>query len=180
MKKILELWKNCCLGKINIIYERYRFINCVQEANQSFDTYASALDALAATCNFGQLKEELIRNRIVCGLSENALHRKFLQMSHLSLDTCVDVCRAAEAAKTQVKAMFSHAYDDTKSAEINAVCKQNRVRSKPLTKPMDMLTDCMYCGQSHEGLKARCPVFGKNYRKVYILAWKHKGYRQRK
>ena len=60
--------------------------------------------------------------------------------------------------------MTSHAYGDTKSAEINAVCKQNRIRSKPVTKRMDMLTDCMYCGHSHEGLKARCPAFGKTYK----------------
>ena len=27
LAKILELWESYCLGKTNIIYERYRFIN---------------------------------------------------------------------------------------------------------------------------------------------------------
>ena len=60
--------------------------------------------------------------------------------------------------------MASHAYGDTKSEEINAMGKQNKFRSKPVTKPTEMLTDCMYCGQSHERLKARTPAFGKTCR----------------
>lgn len=31
MAKILELWDNYCIGETNVIYERYKFNNCVQE-----------------------------------------------------------------------------------------------------------------------------------------------------
>ena len=38
LAKILELWESYCLGKTNIIYERYRFNNRNQEAGESIDT----------------------------------------------------------------------------------------------------------------------------------------------
>ena len=113
---------------------------------------------------FWPTQGRVIPDRIVCGHSDNALRRKLLQMSDLSLDTCMDVCRAAEATKNPSKGKTSHAYGDTKSEEINAVSKQNKFRSEAVTKPKDMLMDFMYCGLSHESLKERCPAFVDNCR----------------
>ena len=56
LAKILELRESYCLGKTNIIHERYRFNNRDQEASESIDTYASNLRSLADTCNFGALQ----------------------------------------------------------------------------------------------------------------------------
>ena len=56
LAKILQLWESYCLGKTNIIYERYRFNNRDQEAGESINTYASNLRSLSDTCNFGGLK----------------------------------------------------------------------------------------------------------------------------
>ncbi|CAH3017880.1 unnamed protein product, partial [Porites evermanni] len=43
----------------------YRFNNRNQDAGESIDTYASNLRSLSDTCNFGTLKDEMIRDRIV-------------------------------------------------------------------------------------------------------------------
>ena len=61
--KVLELWQNCCIGKTNVIYERYRFNNRSQESDESIDAYTTALRTFAETCEFGSLKEDLIRDR---------------------------------------------------------------------------------------------------------------------
>ena len=53
--------------------------------------------ALAETCDFGALKDQLIRDRIVCGVRDNAVRRKLLQESKLTLEKCIDICHAAEA-----------------------------------------------------------------------------------
>ena len=60
--KVLELWQNYCIGKTNVIYERYRFNNRSQEPDESIDAYTTALRTLAETCEFGSLKEDLIRD----------------------------------------------------------------------------------------------------------------------
>ena len=46
LAKILTLWESYCLGKMNIIYERYRFNNRNQDAGESMDTCASNLRSL--------------------------------------------------------------------------------------------------------------------------------------
>ena len=89
------------------IYERYKFNNRSQEQTETIDTYVTALRALAETCKFGTLKDHLIRDRIVCGVRENAVRRKLLQESGLTLSKCVDICRAAEATSAQLKEMAS-------------------------------------------------------------------------
>ncbi|CAH3019511.1 unnamed protein product, partial [Porites evermanni] len=43
----------------------YCFNNRNQDAGESIDTYASNLRSLSDTCNFGTLKDEMIRDRIV-------------------------------------------------------------------------------------------------------------------
>ena len=104
LAKILELWESYCLGKTNTIYERYRFNNRNQDAGESIDTYASNLRSLSDTCNFGALKDEMIRDRVVCGVRDS-LRKKLLQVPELTLEKCIDMCRSAEATSTQLEAM---------------------------------------------------------------------------
>ena len=105
INKVLELWETYCIGKTNIIYERYKFNNRSQEQSESIDAYMTALRALAETWEFAELKDSLIRDRIVCGVKDNAVRRKLLQESGLTLKKCIEMCRAAEATAAQLKVM---------------------------------------------------------------------------
>lgn len=78
LDKIPELWESYCLGKTNIIFECYRFNNRNQERSESMDTSAFILRSLASTCNFGSLKDEIIRDRIDCGVRYSGLGKKLL------------------------------------------------------------------------------------------------------
>ena len=84
--KVLELRQNYCIGKTNVIYERYRFNNRSQESDESIDAYTTALCTLAETCEFGLLKEDLIPDHLVCGIRDNSLRKKLLQEPKLALD----------------------------------------------------------------------------------------------
>ena len=63
MSKVMELMERHCVGKTNVIYERYCFNNRKQESGESFDMYLTALRTLSKTCNFGSLKDKLIQDR---------------------------------------------------------------------------------------------------------------------
>lgn len=118
INKVLELWANHCIGKTNIIYKRYKFNNRMQEQAESIDTYITTLRALAETCDFGTLKDDIIRDRIVCGVRENGRRKKLIQESGLMLSKCVDICRANEATTAQLKDM---APSQSTEQEANAV-----------------------------------------------------------
>ena len=152
MDKVLELWQNYCIGRTNVVYERYKFNNRSQEANESIDAYIRALRTLAETCEFGSLKDDLIRDRLVCGIRDNGQRKKLLQEPKLTPEKCIDSCRAAEATKLQVQDMSSQSKE---SSEVNAL-KSSRPKSNP-----SMVDDCKFCGKSHERNGEKCPSFGQ-------------------
>ena len=77
----------------NVIFERARFNIRRQEESESVDTFITALYALAEHCGYGNLHDEMIRNR---GQSEK------LQLdSKLTLESAVTQVRQAEAVKLQ-------------------------------------------------------------------------------
>ena len=164
INKVLELWANHCLGKTNIIYERYKFNNRSQEQPESIDNYVTALRALAETCDFGALKDNLIRDRIVCGVRDNGVRRKLLQESELTLSKCVDICRANEATTAQLKDM---AASQTPEQEANAVNRKEGSKKPKSPKEngkgsKDQLSaECKYCGTKHERKRDKCPAYGK-------------------
>ena len=104
----MELWNNYCVGKTNTIYERYKFHARAQEPAETIDAYASALHTLADMCAFESLKEEMISDRLACGISDNGPRKKLLQEAELRLEKCMNYCRPAEAANIQLKEISSH------------------------------------------------------------------------
>ena len=155
LAKILELWEFYCLGKTNIIYERCHFNNRNQDAGESIDTYASNLRSLSDTCNFGALKDEMIRDRVVCGVRDS-LRKKLLQVPELTLEKCIDMCRSAEATSTQLEAMSSQNSHAPPPPEVNFVKKPSKGAGKS-----SFVKDCRFCGQTHEKERSKCPAFGK-------------------
>ena len=87
------------------IYERYRFNNRKQEPHKSIDVHATALRALVAMCEFGTLKDELIRHRLVCEIAEIGVRQKLLQEPKLTLAKCLDIFRSSEATCAHLKAI---------------------------------------------------------------------------
>ena len=158
LAKILELWESYCLGKMNIIYERYRFNNRNQNAGEAIDTYASSLRSLSDTCNFGTLKEEMIRDRIVCGVRDSSLRKKLLQVPALRLEKCIDMCRSTEATSTQLEAMSAQNSHAPPPPEVNFVKKPSKGADK-----LSFVKDCRFCDQTHEKERSKCPAFGKIY-----------------
>ena len=130
LAKILELWESYCLGKTNIIYERYRFNNRSQDAGESIDTYASSLRSLSDTRNFGTLKEEMIRDRIVCGVRNSSLRKKLLQVPALTIEKCINMCRSAEATSTQLEAMSAQNSHAPPPPEVNFIKKPSKGANK--------------------------------------------------
>ena len=102
---ILKLLEEYCARKTNTIYESYIFNNKHQDSGESIDAYVTKLRKLSVTFEFGQLADQMIRDRIVCRIKDNAVRKKLLQDADLSLQSCVDICRAAEKTAVQVKSM---------------------------------------------------------------------------
>ena len=133
---VLEKLETFYVGATNVIYERYNFNRRVQEPSESFEAYVVALRALAKSCNYGQLTDDFIRDRIVVGVRENSLRKKLLQTRDLTLRNCIDICRASEATNQQLRSMSQtddiHAVSSKRDGKKD---KENqRGRTKGLTQ----------------------------------------------
>ena len=63
----------------NTIYERYGFFSRKQENGESIDHHVTVLKTMSNTCEFGDLKESLIRDRVVFGIQDNSVRERLLR-----------------------------------------------------------------------------------------------------
>ena len=125
LTKILEQFDEHFGGGQNEIYESYRFFTRQQEEDESLRTYITQLKILAKSCNFGPLEERLVRDRIVCGMSNRTLQKRFLEDSSLTLAKCERRCRCEESAaihgdKMQIKKEPSQLQSDIDAVQTSS------------------------------------------------------------
>ncbi|KAK0156623.1 hypothetical protein N1851_000054 [Merluccius polli] len=150
IEDIITKFDDHCNPSVNEIVERYRFFTRNQGASENIDSYVTELRLLAKTCNFGTLRDSLIRDRIVCGGSNTAMRERLLRERNLTLDTCLQLCRAAELSKENVK---------TISAPTVEVV--HAVQGAQYQRKANNTVECKFCGKTHEKSKQKCPAFGK-------------------
>ena len=152
---VLEKFEQYCIGETNETYERYRFNKCDQKEHETIDAYVTSLRTLAKTCNFGQLENDLIRDRIVMGIRDNTTRKKLLQVAKLSLSQCIDVSRSYEKTSQQLESMKSNEVQ-----AFNKVLPQSTPTSKQKTGEQNLIR-CKFCATTHTRDKFQCPAWGK-------------------
>ena len=75
--QLKKAFRDYCNPRKNTTYERHKPNTRNQADDESIDQYVTELQTLAATCEFGDLKDSLIRDRIVCGINSQAIKKGF-------------------------------------------------------------------------------------------------------
>jgi len=89
----------------NVIIERAKFNRRSQLADEPTEQFITSLYNLAADCNFGDLKDELIRDRIVVGIRDSTLSERLQMDSELTLEKAKSFVRQREAVHDQQQAL---------------------------------------------------------------------------
>lgn len=74
--KVVEKFDDHCSPKKNETFERYVFRSRLQSQTESFDAFVTDLKLKARTCNFGELKDSMIRDQIVFGVHDKKSERE--------------------------------------------------------------------------------------------------------
>ena len=69
----------------NIPYERHVFRQAEQTQGESIDGFVRGLKKLAATCEFGDKRDDFKRDQVIVKCSPNTLRRRLLQEKDLKL-----------------------------------------------------------------------------------------------
>ena len=145
------------IPKRNVIYERALFNSRRQEPGESVDSFITALHTLAEHCDYKALREEMIRDRIVVGISNSSLSEKLQLNSTLTLATATVQVRQAEAVKLQQPALRGA----TKDIPVGAVQAKQNSRLKQARQPR---------GKPEIGAKLNRPPKREN--STCVMVWK--------
>ena len=82
---VVDKFERYFIKKRNVIFERAKFNQRKQEDGESVNDFVTALYCLSEHCQYGELRDEMIRDRIVVGLRDSGLSEKLnlKQTSHL-------------------------------------------------------------------------------------------------
>ena len=70
----------------NVIFERARFNKRNQLSDESVEQFITEIHRMAESCEFGVMRDELIRDRLVVGIRDNALSERLQMETELTLD----------------------------------------------------------------------------------------------
>ena len=179
-----------CEPKKNVTICRYMFNSRSQNSNENFASYLTSLRDLVRQCDYGDLEDDLLRDRIVCGISDSKVREKLLRTGDLTLKVAVDTCTAAEASADQLKTLHPASTSDVHA--VSRAGKFHRQSKVPATKlarqpassgpqngsrqwdrrhgsqghgsnaAMSPQIRCVFCTYEHP--KGRCPEYGQKCR----------------
>ncbi|CAH1252634.1 RTL1 [Branchiostoma lanceolatum] len=159
VEQVMTAFEAYCNPKKNETVERHKFFTRSQASGETFDEYLTELRTLAAECGFGAIKDSLIRDRILCGISDGKVRERLLRESDLSLKKCGEICRAAEVSRRSIQTM--------KNSEdiVHYAYKPGKARAKKQAVPQTWKTSsagsCSYCAKKHPPGRDACPAYGK-------------------
>ncbi|KAJ8896270.1 hypothetical protein PR048_001614, partial [Dryococelus australis] len=110
-QKVLQSLETCCIPRVNVCGKAYFLLQRTERS------YVMELKKLSRSCEFGEMKDSLIKYRIISGLLDNEVKTKLLNIDELSLEKFLQICKNAELTRTQLKTVMHGA----KMASIHAV-----------------------------------------------------------
>jgi len=148
VKQILDAFEEFVVGQVNETLERYKFGKRFQAEGESFSKFLTDLRRLIKTCGYcATCEPSILRDRIIVGLRNEDIREDLLKESKLTLNQCIDICKAGEAATTHKSSLQPE--------------KINKVKSTAKKEKLPKSGKCKFCGEEHVFIKEKCPAWGK-------------------
>jgi transposase InsO family protein len=85
------------------IVQRFHFNNRVRKPDESVSEYLAELRRLSEHCDYGSVLNEMLRDRLVCGINDSQIQRQLLAEANLTLRSATDIALASESAASFCK-----------------------------------------------------------------------------
>ena len=143
----------------NVLVERAKFNKRVQKPGEPVDSFIQDLYRLADDCEYGLLKNELIRDRIIVGVLDDALSDRLQSKLKLTLEEAVQISRQAEARQQSREVVRGSTLTSTNSVNMVKRAGQNNKQKHPGKKqPPQSINKCSWCGNHPHQDRKQCPA----------------------
>ncbi|KAI4890200.1 hypothetical protein NFI96_001996, partial [Prochilodus magdalenae] len=177
--KVLKKFDEYFIPRRNVIHERACFYQRSQQPGETAEQYIRALYELAEYCEFGDKRDEHIRDRLVVGILDKGLSRKFQLKADLTLAEVIEQARQAEEIIKQVNLQSNP--PETQYANVNALRHrvspqsdgrgrgEQRVQrqSGSVHQGRYKAESCGRCGKAKHSEMRRCPALMSKCKKCH-------------
>ncbi|XP_041983368.1 uncharacterized protein LOC121736323 isoform X2 [Aricia agestis] len=146
LKIIKERFGEYFTPKTNISFERYIFFKIEQNEDEHFNEFLTRIKTQASKCEFDNLLDEMLKDKIVFGIRSNQIREKLLTEDKLNLTKAIAICKTCEEATKQLD-------------EFEGKNKVLSLKNKSLRNKQNEYFDCKRCGTNHKSRE--CPAFNK-------------------
>ena len=88
LANVLRMFEKHCEPVKNTIYERVKF-NGLKQGELSIHQFITALQSQADACDYGEMRDELVRDRIVVGVNDAKFMEYLIDVDNLKLVSCI-------------------------------------------------------------------------------------------
>ena len=137
----------------SVIVRRFQFNTRRQHAGESIAEYVAVLRKAAEHGSFGNSLSEMLRDRLVCGITDTTVQKRLLAERELTLDKAISLAQSVEIAEKGAKDLRSPTDSTTELHKVSGGAgarsenKAGQVKDKP---PI-----CYRCGGKHLATKCR-------------------------
>lgn len=170
LKKTLDAFKRYFAPRTNVIFERFKFNTRKQNQGEPIDAFITDLHAMAEKCQFGELKDELIRDRVVVGMTDSRTSEAMQLKSDLTLQIAIEMARQSERQHAENKIIRNREVPinfmkSNRSKQHNQ--KQQKIHQQSTQAKDNSSKICYFCNNSYH-IRDVCPAKDVECRKCGI------------
>jgi len=159
--KVLQKFETRCTPITNVIYERYIFNQRAQQPGEILDNYLTAIIKQADRCQYGVLKDELIRDRLVSGILNDQVYEKLLSKADFTLAKTIKLLKTSEATHFQAQDMLVPGVSTVQAISTHPQKKPEKGTRRVTSNFDSSQKPCHYCGRRHAFRREACPAYDK-------------------
>ena len=142
LKEILEKLESHFSPKPSVIVERFKFHSRSRLEGKNVAEFVAGLRRFSEHCKFGTTLEDMLRDRLVCGISDDRIQRRLLGERELTFEKAVEIATATEMASRNVMDLGGK----TPSSDNNV----NKVEEEIAPPKFQPKRECYRCGGNHD------------------------------
>ena len=128
----------------SVIVQRYKFNSRFRREGESVAKFVSELRSLSEFCNYGPTLDDMLRDRLVCGVNDDHIQRRLLAEEKLTFQKAMEVAVAMETAASNARMLQGSAMQPASRVSDGDV---HKVQSSG--KLLTAAVACYRCGKSN-------------------------------
>lgn len=150
--KCLTALSTYMIPQKNVKLVRYEFSQLRQESGdgageaESMSGFINRARAMVKECNYGDLEDEMLRDKIITGIRDMSLKKKMIETENLTSVRVIEMCQAEEATRFE---MERNRLLGAEQHSVNKIAGDRHQNKR-----------CSFCGKAYHTNLLDCPARG--------------------